>query len=108
MGAVYRFDPRRLPDVREFGFTSILSMVSLYDTGSHSIVYLRDHPDVKARLYPRFGDGSVLSRMQRRFSSRGFDRPEEIAKIFQPTNKEYYVDFSLLHHVGGSGIIRWS
>ena len=98
------FDPRRLPDVRELRFHVDLIDGVLFDTGSHSFHYLQDHPEVKVRFFPRRFDRDLAPWDAKTFAALGFERPDEMAKIFQPSEKEFYIDYSLVHHVGGSGL----
>jgi|SRR5579862_4686892 len=98
------FDPRRLPDIRELKLHVGIIDDLICDTGSYSYQYIKDHPEVNYRLYPRRNDYDFFPWDSLTFLNFGFH--PELAKITWPVGLEYYVDYHFMHFTGGSNPIH--
>ena len=100
------FDPKRLPHIKDLKFHVDLIDDLLCDTGSHSYHYLKNNLEVSYRLYPRCSDYDFYPWDATTFLRFDFNNPSEIAKISWPISVEFYVDYHLVHYVGGSAHIH--
>ncbi len=95
------FDPKRLPNIKELQFHVDLIDDILCDTGSHSYHYLKDHPEVNYRLYPRRTDEDFFPWDLNTFAKFGFFH-SELTRISWPISMEFYIDYHFVHYCGGS------
>ncbi len=94
------FDPKRLPDIRKFKLHVGIIDDLICDTGSYSYQYLKDHPEVSYKLYPRCSDYEFFPWDELTFLNLGFN--PELANITWPIGLEYYVDRHFMHMTGGT------
>ena len=97
------FDPKRLPNVRDLKFHVGLIDGMVCDTGSHSYQYLKEHPEINYRLYPRRSAADFFPYDANTFSVFGLKCLAE-APIDWPIDMEFYLDYHLIHFRGGSGM----
>jgi len=100
------FDPKRLPEVKDLKFHLGVIDEMLCDTGSYSAVYLKEHPEVPFRLYPRCPDYDFYPWDATTFLAFGFNNPYDIAKISWPITLEFYIDYHFIHYIGGAAHVK--
>ncbi len=98
------FDPRKLPDLADLKFHVDVIDEVLCDTGSHSYHYLKNHPEVTCRLFPRRSDSEFYPWDPLVFLNAGFDHPFELSAIGWLISIEFYIDDHFVHFCGGSGL----
>ena len=94
-------DPKRLPNLRDLRFSVGFINDVLCDTGSQSDQYLKNNPEVPYQLYPRRSGNDFYPWDSDTFLRLGFYN-HGMNQLSWPSPFEFYVDYHLVHHVGGS------